>query len=101
MIRWKLTSLFDPDLELIASLPVTGKNQAAPLKMEGPKEEVEATARRIRFEPGAFGHKLDINQITAIDVDYLFSQMPLAVEIIEGAEVIAGGYDPEVGDALT
>ncbi len=51
--------------------------------------------RSLETASGAFGHTIDPKSITPIDLHYAIGRMGLAIEIIEGAEMIEE-YDPDI-----
>jgi hypothetical protein len=100
MIRWQVTAALH-DQPVMVALDVPNGNQSARAEITG-ENAVEVREELQRFA-GAFGHALDLNLTTAIDLDAALKSLPewYEVEVIEGAAIAvsyATGLDP---DALT
>lgn len=98
MIRWIVSSHFS-DEQAEVSLDVKDGNTLGKLVLSGNPEVIEEIGEAFQGAYGAFGHLIrEIgDRLSAFDVDAVL-QKNFFVELSEGAEVFANGYDPGLGE---
>ena len=100
MITWQITDPIDDESATI-SLDVEDGNQYSKAEMDGDKSLLNVIEGFMLTASGAFGHRIDLENVSAIDLDYALRLSWLDVEITEGEEIVAD-YDPGVPEgALT
>jgi hypothetical protein len=100
MITWQVTDPID-DESAVISLDVEDGNQYGKAEMEGDKPLINVIEGYMLTASGAFGHRINLDSVSAIDLDYALRSSYLAVEITEGKEIVES-YDPGIPEgALT
>jgi hypothetical protein len=97
MYQW---SIIDPILEedATATLVTKSPNDAGMASIEGSEDVMSQTIDHLSRSCGAFGHQINIESTTAIDIDAALSNFWLETKLIKGE---IKNYDPEIeGDTL-
>ena len=89
MISWSITNPFD-DTDCTIALDVSDGNQYASTEIDGEKDLIEDLKSYFARSTGAFGHLIDLESASAIDLDYALQSdvCPFDVEITEGEEIV-------------
>jgi hypothetical protein len=80
-------------------LDVSDGNDFAETQWSGPDHRIESVKRYLNNAHGAFGHLIDADCTSPIDLDCAIAKIPqlqdVHPQLIEGAELVAS-YDPDL-----
>ena len=95
-ITWRITTPIEHKT-VSASLNADTANTPTQATFEGPDKEITELKRELSRQSGAFGHAIILDSVTPIDLDAALRKIGLyGIEIIEGQELLADGYDPKI-----
>lgn len=92
MYQWKVTDLVFEESATV-KLNTDGMNQFGAVEIDGPEDVVFQIQDHLESAYGVFGHQINVESVSAIDLDAALQTIALDVKLTKGT---IKEYDPEI-----